>query len=64
MSDTDRAALTSAPAITAEKCHCGDWAGFGFQPPRGNAEWWCWEHYPHKTSAQERSAAAKREAAN
>jgi hypothetical protein len=64
MSDTDKHPLTTAPQIVAHKCYCGDWAGFGFQPPRGNPEWWCWEHYPHKTPAQERNAAARRMSGN
>jgi hypothetical protein len=51
MSDIDRPTLERAPALVARKCSCGDWAGFGF----GNGdqqEWWCWKHYPYKTSAR------------
>jgi hypothetical protein len=51
MSDVDRPSLQRAPVLTARKCDCGDWAGFGFG--KGDQqEWWCWKHYPYKTSAR------------
>jgi hypothetical protein len=49
-----------APAIIAEKCHCGDWAGFGFQAPGGNAERWCWE-YIIRIRRQHRNATRLRD---
>ncbi|WP_261330522.1 hypothetical protein [Rhizobium leguminosarum] len=51
MSGTDRRTLQRAPALIARKCHCGDWAGFRFGKSE-QQEWWCWKHYPYKTSAR------------
>jgi len=51
MSDIDRQTLQRAPKLIARKCHCGDWAGFGFCTA-GFQDWWCWTHYPYKTSAR------------
>lgn len=51
MSDIDRPTLKRAPALVARKCDCGDWAGFGFGEGE-RMEWWCWKHYPYKTSAR------------
>jgi len=51
MSDTDRPSLKRAAVLIARKCHCGDWAGFGFGKSE-QQEWWCWKHYPYKTSAR------------
>jgi hypothetical protein len=51
MSDIDRKTLQRAPVLIARKCHCGDWAGFGFGKGE-EQEWWCWTHYPYKTSAR------------
>ncbi len=29
---------------------CKKWGGFGFTRSKAEAvQWWCWEHYPHKT---------------
>ncbi len=51
MSDIDRPALQRTPKLVARKCHCGDWAGFGFV--KGDRDdWWCWKHYPYKTSGR------------
>jgi hypothetical protein len=51
MSDIDRPTLQRAPKLVARKCDCGEWAGFGFG--KGAAvNWWCWNHYPYKTSAR------------
>lgn len=30
MSHIDRPTLQRAPKLVARRCHCGDWAGFGF----------------------------------
>jgi len=51
MSDVDRQVLQRAPKLVAHKCHCGDWAGFGFSTAE-RQDWWCWKHYPYKTSAR------------
>ncbi len=51
MSDIHRKVLQHAPKLVARKCHCGDWAGFGFCN-EDRQEWWCWKHYPYKTSAR------------
>ena len=51
MSDVDRQTLQRAPKLVAHKCDCGDWAGFGFGLG-DRQEWWCWKHYPYKTSAR------------
>ncbi|TCR72219.1 hypothetical protein EV561_13044 [Rhizobium sp. BK376] len=50
MSDIDRQPAQHAPAPIAHRCHCGDWAGFGFSPPgrRQEMQWWCWKHYLHR----------------
>jgi hypothetical protein len=51
MSDIEMPALQRAPKLVDRKCDCGDWAGFGFG--KGAAvDWWCWKHYPYKTSAR------------
>jgi hypothetical protein len=51
MSDVDRPTRELARKLVAKQCQCGDWAGFGFG--KGAQErWWCWKHYPYKTSAR------------
>ncbi len=55
MSDLDRPTLQRAPTLVARKCSCGDWAGFGFGKGE-REEWWCWSHYPYKTSARMETA--------
>jgi len=51
MSDIDRKTLQRAPILIERRCHCGDWAGFGFG--KGDRqEYWCWKHYPYKTAAR------------
>jgi hypothetical protein len=53
MSDIDRPTLQRVPRLVAKKCQCGDWAGFGFGFGNGEQQaWWCWKHYPYKTSAR------------
>jgi hypothetical protein len=32
MSDIDRPPPQHVPAPIAHRCHCGNWAGFGFSP--------------------------------
>jgi hypothetical protein len=51
MSDVDRPTLQRAPKLVAKRCECGDWAGFGFGKG-AHESWWCWTHYPYKTSAR------------
>ncbi|CDM63025.1 MULTISPECIES: hypothetical protein [Rhizobium] len=51
MNDIDRPTLQRAPTLVGRKCHCGDWAGFGFVKGERD-DWWCWKHYPYKTSAR------------
>ena len=51
MSDIDRSATLKPASPVARKCHCGDWAGFGFSKGE-RQDWWCWKHYPYKTSAR------------
>jgi hypothetical protein len=52
VSDIVRQHSEETPILAARKCHCGDWAGFGFGKNKKNDEWWCWKHYPYKTSAR------------
>ena len=35
---------------------CGRWGGFGFSENRGEPQWWCWEHYPHKPNQAQSDA--------
>lgn len=60
MSDIDRKVLQIAPQLVAHRCHCGEYAGFGFAPPGSGQEtqWWCWEHYPHRKGASLPGAAS------
>ncbi len=51
MSDIDRPTLERSPVLPAPKCECGDWAGFGFGKG-AQQNYWCWKHYPDKTSAR------------
>jgi hypothetical protein len=51
VSDVDRPVLRRAPVLVARRCHCDDWAGFAFGKGESQ-EWWCWKHYPYKTSAR------------
>ncbi|MBB4526280.1 UNVERIFIED_ORG: hypothetical protein M2435_006396 [Rhizobium sophorae] len=63
MSDIDRNALSKPRNLVARKCHCGDWAGFGFS--KGDRDdWWCWTHYPYKTSARLEAAEIAAELGN
>ena len=49
---TDDSRTNTTPSIhTNHYCReegCGKWGGFGFSTGRGEPQWWCWEHYPHK----------------
>ncbi|XAZ26082.1 hypothetical protein LVY75_35530 (plasmid) [Sinorhizobium sp. B11] len=51
MGDIDRSSTLQPAAPIARKCHCGDWAGFGYAKGE-RQDWWCWKHYPYKTSAR------------
>lgn len=61
MSDETRTAKSGPTALYVHLCcipSCKQWGGFGFSNNRGEPQWWCWEHYPHKPN-QTRSEAAK-----
>ncbi|CDM62014.1 hypothetical protein LPU83_pLPU83d_0643 (plasmid) [Rhizobium favelukesii] len=62
MNDIDRPTLQRAPTLVGRKCHCGDWAGFSFVKGERD-DWWCWKHYPYKTSARLEAALEAAEVA-
>ena len=51
MSDIDRSSTLQQDAPIARRCHCGDWAGFGYSKGK-RQDGWCWKHCPYKTSAR------------
>ncbi len=63
MSDIDCQTLQRAPKLMARKCQCGDLAGFGFDKG-DHQDWWCWKHYPYKTSARLEAALEAAEVAD
>nr|WP_246720380.1 hypothetical protein [Rhizobium lentis] len=39
---------------------CEDWGSWGnFLSPSAATRWWCFEHFPHKTDAQEQALRRK-----
>ncbi|PDS85822.1 hypothetical protein CO654_10490 [Rhizobium sp. L18] len=67
MSDTDRRPLTEAPHMHVHYCKekgCEEWGGWGNSPsPAVVTGWWCFEHFPHKSSEQEQALRRKQGAA-
>jgi hypothetical protein len=61
MRDETRTVLSGPTKLYVHWCSvpsCRVWGGFGFSNNRGEPQWWCWEHYPHKAN-QVRSEAAE-----